>query len=265
MPQAEFPTPEAGPKPFRMTCLQRESYRNLLQMISTQLRHVDGSTRAFCHRGSQADLGVIKEIFGNQVYSLQRLARRSELLSSYHDIVNARKTPLIIDAGANIGASAVWFAAEYPKAQIVAFEPDEGNFGLLLENAKGLNIETHLAAVGSQDGKVNVRDPGNGEWGYQTEISATGSCDMVSMSRVVEQGMAAGSTPFIAKIDIEGAELDLFQQPNAWVDRFPLLIVELHDWLLPRQRTSEAFLKCISERHRDFVFLGQNVFSIKNE
>jgi hypothetical protein len=88
---------------------------------------------------------------------------------------------------------------------------------------------------------------------------------MMAMSRVVEEKRSAGAVPFIAKIDIEGAERDLFQEPTAWVDHFPLLIVELHDWLLPKQRTSEPFLKCVSQRDRDFVHIGENVFSIRND
>jgi FkbM family methyltransferase len=37
------------------------------------------------------------------------------------------QTPLILDLGANIGASAVWFAVRYPAAHIVAFEPHPDN------------------------------------------------------------------------------------------------------------------------------------------
>jgi FkbM family methyltransferase len=234
-------------------------------MITTQLRYPDGSARAFHHRGSQADLGAIRQIFTSQDYSLRRLARGAELLRIHDAIADAGRAPLIIDAGANIGASAVWFAVEHPKAQIVAFEPDQANYDLLRRNTEGLRVEAHRAAIGSRDGRVNVSDPGQGEWGYQTEISDTGACDMMAMSRVVEEKQAAGAVPFIAKIDIEGAERDLFQEPTAWVDRFPLLIVELHDWLLPRQRTSEPFLKCVSQRDRDFVYIGENVFSIRND
>jgi FkbM family methyltransferase len=235
------------------------------QLGATVLQFPDGRTRTFHHRGVPADASVVQQIFVNQEYSLRRLRRGSELLAGYGDVVNHGKSPLIIDAGANIGASAVWFAIEYPQAQVVAFEPEEGNFRVLAKNAEGLNIEPHKAAIGSRDGKVNVRDPGNREWGYQTEISDTGTCDMMSISRLVERKMAAGSVPFIAKIDIEGAELDLFAGPTAWVDDFPVVIIELHDWLLPKQRTAEPFLKCVAGRNRDFVHISENVFSIRND
>ena len=235
------------------------------ELVTTVLQYPDGRSRTFHHRGVPADNGVIQQIFVNQEYSVRRLRRGSELLARCKALVDGGRSPLIVDAGANIGASAVWFAFEYPGAQVVAFEPEVGNFRVLAKNAEGLNIEPHLAAIGSHDSRVNIRDPGNGEWGYQTDISDTGTCKMMSMSRLVERKMAAGSVPFIAKIDIEGAERDLFQEPTAWVDRFPLLIIELHDWLLPKQRTAQPFLKCMAERNRDFVHIGENVFSIRND
>ena len=37
----------------------------------------------------------------------------------------------IIDGGANIGLTSVFFANRYPKAEIVAVEPEEGNFEML--------------------------------------------------------------------------------------------------------------------------------------
>jgi hypothetical protein len=45
--------------------------------------------------------------------------------------------------------------------------------------------------------------------------------------------MAPDATPFLMKIDVEGAESDLFQTPYAGFQRFPALAIELHDWILP--------------------------------
>ena len=69
----------------------------------------------------------------------------------------------------------------------------------------------------------------------------------------------------IAKIDIEGAETELFSQSTVWIDHFPLVIVELHDWMMPGQARSRAFLQAISSRDRDFVQIRENSFSIRND
>lgn len=220
----------------------------------------DGGSRPFYHRGTRADLGVLAQMFKNQDYSLQRLRRGGELEAAGRALAR----PLILDGGANIGASVCWFARSFPASHIVAFEPDPANFDLLRRNTEGLNVELHQAAIGARDGKVDLVDPGEGEWGYRTAGAADGSVPLVSISRVVAEKCAAGFAPFIAKIDIEGGEADLFAPPTDWVDRFPLMMVELHDWLMPGQGTSRTFLQCIAARDRDFVHIGENIFSIRN-
>ncbi len=76
---------------------------------------------------------------------------------------------------------------------------------------------------------------------------------------------SGGYFPFIVKIDIEGFESELFSGNTDWINEFPVLIIEMHDWLFPGQRTSTNFLKTISQLDRDFVYLGENVFSIRND
>ena len=41
--------------------------------------------------------------------------------------------------------------------------------------------------------------------------------------------------PFLMKLDIEGFEDDLFSKNIGWVDQCLILIIENHDWRLPRQ------------------------------
>src|SRR5689334_12581239 len=42
-----------------------------------------------------------------------------------YDLLLATEPSVIIDAGANVGMSAVYFAQRYPGAKIIAVEPDE--------------------------------------------------------------------------------------------------------------------------------------------
>ena len=48
------------------------------------------------------------------------------------------------------------------------------------------------------------------------------------------------------------------------VDLFYLIFVELHDWLLPGQRTSQSFLKAAASLDRDFIVHKHHVVSIRN-
>lgn len=224
----------------------------------------DNIRREFFHRGTRADKGVLQQQFTNQDYALGRLRRGAELNGLYTSIVQSDRVPLIIDAGANIGASAVWFSLQYPQAQIVCFEPDAANFKLLEMNTSGLPVDLYQAAVGSVDGAVDLYDPGEGEWGYRTKANVVGATRLLSLDRMVCAKEQENIVPFIVKIDIEGGEDDLFAQNTDWIDRFPLIIIELHDWLLPGERTSANFLRAVSQRNRDFVHIGENIFSIRN-
>jgi FkbM family methyltransferase len=228
------------------------------------MKMADGTARSFRHRGTPADIGVMTQIFKNKDYSLAGLARGAELNASFDNLSSTGKSPIIVDLGANIGASVIWFLNRFPGAHVVAFEPDPGNFELLQVNTDGLNVDIRKAAIGRQDGAVAIDDPGTGEWGYRTRPDPEGTCEMVSLNRIVQEKQQAGHTPFLLKIDIEGAEADLFDGPCGWVDEWPIIVIELHDWLLPGQGTSRNFLRCIGHRDRDFVSIGENIFSIRN-
>ena len=216
--------------------------------------HFDALGRTLEHRGTEADIGVLHQVFWNLDYDLHKFKRFDAVQRLYESLAD----PLIIDAGANIGASAVWFAQNYPKAKVVAVEPESENYGLLVKNTAGLRVESIQGAIAARPGKIRLFDPGEGEWGYRTGGDGPGLGEVPAMT--VEQ-LTTGD-PFILKIDIEGGEADLFD--SEVFSRFPVLIIELHDWLLPKQGTSKSFLKWHAAQDRDFVFCGENVFSLSN-
>ncbi len=75
---------------------------------------------------------------------------------------------------------------------------------------------------------------------------------------------AATHFPFIVKIDIEGGEAALCSDATERVGQTPILIVELHDWLLPRRGISQPFLKSIAPLDRDLIHIGEDIYSISN-
>ena len=217
----------------------------------------------FRHRGTVADRKVIAQMFSAQHYSFARLRRGAELDARYAELLGAGRRPLILDAGANIGASAMFFGMRFPGAHIVALEPAANNFELLSANVAGLDVDARCAAIGARDGEAALLDPGEGEWGYRTAPGA--GVAVHAASRLVAEKLAAGYAPYIAKIDIEGGEAELFSRDTGWAERFAVLIIELHDWLLPRSGSARNFLRWAAGQDRDFVHIGENVFSIANE
>ena len=234
--------------------------------VATVNLNIGTTQRQFLYRKDTSDEGVIVQVLKNGDYNFGRLRRASELSKLYSQLTGAGRVPLIIDAGANIGASAVYFAASFPEARVIAIEPERSNFELLAANTTGLPVECRHAAVAASPGTLNVADPGEGFWGYRTSSEvdkATCPVDCVTINEIYESN-AQATAPFIVKIDIEGSERELFASNTEWVGRTPVIIIELHDWLMPGTANSRTFLECISGRNRDFVYLGENIFSIDN-
>jgi FkbM family methyltransferase len=224
--------------------------------------------RPFVYRRNTSDEAVIRQIFHDRDYDLGRLRRGSELLAFWRSKAAAGLRPLIVDAGANIGASSVYFNQQFPDALIFAIEPDRENFEFLTRNVAGLPVSCCNGAVTSRPGRVKVVDTGAGNWGFRTTLMADGevnasAVESVQVDRILDM-YSRETYPLIVKIDIEGAEDELFSCNIEWLDRVPLIIIELHDWLLPKRRTSGNFLKAIAPLDRDFVCIGENIFSIDN-
>jgi FkbM family methyltransferase len=228
----------------------------------------EAGTRSFFFRKGSSDEGVIRQTFGKKHHDLSQTGRHDELMTYVKKRVADGARPLIVDAGANIGASAVFFASALPNSRIVAVEPDAANVDILRKNVAGLDVEVLQAALASAAGRSKVIDPGQGHWALRT-VDAAGDQRGPSVPNVTIPEIYArhqrGFFPFIVKIDIEGAEKDVFKGSMPWVRQTPVIIVELHDWLFPKQRTSSAFLEVIAGLDRDFITLGENVFSIAND
>ena len=120
-------------------------------------------------------------------------------------------------------------------------------------------------AIGSCDGFVRIQDNNSDNNAFRTSRNSNGAGDIevISINSILSKNKDL--IPFIIKIDIEGFEDDLFSANTEWVERFPLLIIETHDWMLPKQRNSGQFLKVISSQNRDFIHKGENIYSISNE
>lgn len=153
-----------------------------------------------------------------------------------------REPRFIIDAGANIGLTSVYFARKYPRALIVAIEPEGTNYRQLCDNTRDHPSVTCLhAALWGEDKQIQLVDPGLGHWGFMTaEAGAVASG--VSAALPTGQSVQALSVETlikrfaidridIFKIDIEGAELELFSASAAWIDCVDSIIIELHDRL----------------------------------
>lgn len=141
----------------------------------------------------------------------------------------------IVDGGANVGLTSLFFAQRFPEARIIAIEPEASNVAQLRRNVAGVaRISPIRAALAAADGSVDLVDTGDGHWGFRT-WSGDGS----DRADIVES-VPAFSVPSlmrthglesidILKIDIEGAEKEILDSCDDWICQIGVLIVELHE------------------------------------
>jgi len=141
---------------------------------------------------------------------------------------------VIIDAGANIGLTSVYYANKFPDAKIIAIEPEETNFEMLKRNTDHYpNIFPIQGALWREEAVLNLSNPGTGNWGYQTneqqacETTEGGKIPGMTVDKLMEQ--YGCDFIDILKIDIEGSEKEVFETSAPWIDRVGAIIVELHD------------------------------------
>lgn len=191
------------------------------ELIDVQLRWPMRCRLSF--RPSSNDIYTFREILIERVY--QELA----------DCVPAADT--IIDLGANIGLATLYFAAKYPRARLLCIEPDAENYGLLQKNtaylAEQQRCHTLQAAVWREHAAVVLSAPVAGHVNqYRAEDAKTVGAGQqqitgMSMWEIIE---ASGfATVDILKIDIEGAETEIFRGNTDWIKNVKNIAIEFHE------------------------------------
>jgi FkbM family methyltransferase len=186
--------------------------------------------------GPKSDFDVLSEVFVERVYAFG---------------LPAAAPRVILDLGAHIGASVLFFHERFPDARIVALEPDPGTFERLRRNVGGLpGVELRHAAVAPQDGPVPFF-PSRQGW----VSSLTGDGDSVTVEGCTLAGLLRelGSVDLL-KIDVEGAEREVLA--GAALGEVGTIIGEYHG--TPDPSDIERFFELLQ---RDFVLEPGSTFN----
>lgn len=174
---------------------------------------------------------------------------------------------VIVDLGANIGLATVFFGLKYPAATIICVEPEDANFATMLGNidALGDRVQKRQAAVWKTDGFINLHtESESGEsldaWGVQVSDRVDPSNKTTQCYKLAtlmdEVGIA---TVDILKIDIEGAELEVFSSgTDEWLPRVRLIIIETHDRFRPG--SEHAVRNALQADFEELPRSGENLF-----
>lgn len=164
-----------------------------LSVIATQPRFKEGVTNIFdkpfkFHDGLSF-VATYKELFQTNIYQFSP----------------SKDARTILDCGANMGLSVLYFSLKYPDHKIIAFEPDPDIFSVLKENVNTFqlkNVTIHQKAVWNKREVLNFfTDAG---MGGRVENSYTNQVPR-EVEAVPLEDFLTDDVDFL-KIDIEGAE-----------------------------------------------------------
>jgi FkbM family methyltransferase len=118
----------------------------------------------------------------------------------------------IIDIGANVGLFGIAARRRFPQARIDCYEPNRALEPFLQSHAREAGFEYYMEAVGLTHGKVDL-ELGADSVLTRSHASDSGSVVQISLSEAIAR---MGGRVDLVKMDCEGAEWEMFEDPAAW-------------------------------------------------
>lgn len=151
-----------------------------------------------------------------------------------------KTNPLIIDCGANIGLSVLYFKNLYPNSVIKAFEPDKKIFKVLESNCQNFNFKNVTLinkGVWTKEEEINFLSDGadGGRIVLNNSEEYSNKVEMIRLRDLLEKKEEID----LLKIDIEGAEIDVLNDCRENLSNIKLLFVEYHSFLNRKQELDE--------------------------
>jgi FkbM family methyltransferase len=151
-----------------------------------------------------------------------------------------RKDPLIIDCGANIGLSIIFFKKLYPSCKVIAFEADENVFKVLQKNIESFefkDVELHNKAVWFEETELPFH--AEGSWGGSVIRTNDVTIEHITKVKSVRLKNYLARDVDLLKIDVEGAESYILKDCANNLKRVEHLFFEYHSFVKERQVLQE--------------------------
>jgi FkbM family methyltransferase len=147
------------------------------------------------------------------------------------------RSPLIIDAGAHVGAATHYFKRRYPGARVLAYEANPVTFRLLRENIARNRLEGVVAmqaALAAEPGEITfyaaATDDEPGAWGDSLIRQPWHDNDATSAVRVPAVTLSSILTEPVdlLKLDIEGMETAVLTEAAPRLSLVKRVVLEFH-------------------------------------
>lgn len=154
----------------------------------------------------------------------------------------------IVDLGANVGHSVIFFKSRFPSAPIYAFEPLTIQYDRLKKNLAGVTGVTLFKNSAGPDARL-VQFVSNGVGSSSVIDHSSGNtkkheCSQIDIFEFV-RGLEHGGQGLL-KVDIEGGEWEIFDDQRLFelLERFGVVIIEVHEF-------SDNTVRVFDAKHMD--------------
>jgi len=237
-------------------------YRNWPEILSNHFRSDKDTTELVLRNGisykihpKSTDMGVIQEIHNENVYQIQR-----------DDI---RNNSVVIDIGAHIGVFSVFAAVQAENVTVYSFEPEPGNFELLVRNIAANNLESRIHPINLAVSNIDIPRK---LIRSATSVSAHSFSANKFLDDDVKDSLAVNCTTLsdifrkyeinkcdILKLDCEGEEYNiLLNASDEILAKIVKIVGEYHDGL--NQYTHDDLGNFLSERDFEVEMKGLGSF-----
>lgn len=149
-------------------------------------------------------------------------------------------SPFIIDCGANMGVSCIYFMKNYPTSKIIAFEPDKETFSLLKKNIaeyyEGNKIELKEEAVWIKDEELEFFSEGGLSGSMVVDFAKKNN---VTKIKAIDLKKYLNQKIDFLKIDIEGAENTVIFDIENYLHNIENLFLEYHGIIGEKQNLGD--------------------------
>ena len=178
---------------------------------------------------------------------------KSSFLSMYHEIFEREiyrfkaetDSPIIIDCGANIGLSVIYFKRLYPKARIIAFEPDPRAYEALSKNIEALKLDG-ITLIKKGLGKDEATKAFFSEGADGGRLALESDTNQITDVEVTKLSPFLQNHVDFLKIDIEGSELEVMEECKDALARVDTIFIEYHS-LASKPQKLDTILNMLAE------------------
>ncbi len=208
----------------------------------------------FCHKSDQP----FSEYFSNYkilTYNLNSFIYliREIFIEKEYFIELKTNEPLIIDCGANIGISILYFKKIFPQAKIIAFEANPFAYDLLQKNIANNNltkVDAYNFALTDQEGEISFfigKDLGT--MVGSTKKARGGDKEIKVSAKKLSSYLDNIDNIDVLKIDVEGAEWQIIRdlETTSCLKKVNNYLIEFHHHLANEPSKFSEFLKIFED------------------